>query len=144
MPAMSLSKTLSHASESTKRLNADLLACFEAHGKAPRSKLECSSGDGALAKSKVKKGDSRRFLVRVTSYRRRLLDEDNLCEKYHVDLCRYAGCVPSDAPGQTKIEVSQVKVKTKEEERTEVMVDEIVLRGTNLGESPTDNVQRML
>jgi hypothetical protein len=130
---MSILKKLPNASESVKRLNADLLACFEAHGKTRRPKLECGSGDGALAKGKTKEGNSRRFLVRVTSYRRRLLDEDNLCEKYHVDLCRYAGCVPTDAPGQTKIEVSQIKVKTKEEERTEVVVDEIVLRGTNLG-----------
>lgn len=134
---MSILKQLPNASESLKRLNADLFACFEAHGKTPRAELECGAGDGALAEGKAEKGDSRRFLVRVTSFRRRLLDEDNLCEKYHVDLCRYAGCVPSDAPGQTKIEVSQVKVKTKEEERTEVMVDEIVPRGTILGDSPT-------
>jgi len=64
----------------------------------------------------VQKAIGGSFLVRVTSYRRRLLDEDNLCEKFHVDLCRYAGIIPSDAPGQTKIEVSQKKVGSKEAE----------------------------
>ena len=63
-----------------------------------------------------------RVLVRVVSYRRRLLDEDNLAEKYFVDCARYAGLISGDSPDQTKIEVSQVKVKAKEDERTELTI----------------------
>lgn len=59
--------------------------------------------------------DTGRILVRVTSFRRRLLDEDNLAEKYFVDCCRYAGLIASDAPDKTSIEVRQVKVKAGEE-----------------------------
>ena len=65
-----------------------------------------------------------RILVRVTSIRNRLLDEDNLCEKYHVDLCRYAGALPDDTPDKVKIEVCQRKAAKGERERTEIVINE--------------------
>lgn len=89
-------------------------------GTAP--KLERHSGDGALEEAQAKKPTGRRVLVRVTSFRTRLLDEDNLCEKYHVDLLRYAGILPSDAPGATKIEVAQKKVGKGEREFVRIEV----------------------
>jgi hypothetical protein len=64
----------------------------------------------------VKAKNTERILVRVTSVRNRLLDEDNLCEKYVVDCCRYAGLIPSDAPDKTKIEVTQRKCEAGETE----------------------------
>lgn len=84
--------------------------------------MECSPGNEPLEASQVEARDSRIIFVRVTSYRRRLLDEDNLCEKFHVDCCRYAGILSSDAPDKTHITVSQVKVKTTAEERTEITI----------------------
>lgn len=89
------------------------------------SKLEPDSRAGTLGKAKVKKGDSARFLVRVTSVRKRLLDEDNLCEKYVVDCCRYAGLLPDDCPGQTKIEVCQRKPEKEEGEGTLIEIFEL-------------------
>jgi hypothetical protein len=86
------------------------------------TELERRLGDAALVPAEVKVPDSGRFLVCVTSYRKRLLDEDNLCEKYHVDCCRYAGLLPSDNPTQTKIEVRQVKVGEKDQEFTRVQI----------------------
>lgn len=77
----------------------------------PAPVLERDIGDGALGALPVQKATGRRFLVRVTAFRTRLLDEDNLAEKYHVDLCRYAGVIPDDCPGQTKIEVCQQKAE---------------------------------
>ena len=87
-----------------------------------------------LAEGAIEEGHPGRFLVRVTSFRRRLLDEDNLCEKYVVDCCRYAGLLPADDAGAAKIEVSQIQVRRKEEERTEVLIE-----GPNKpsGEPPT-------
>lgn len=82
------------------------------------SQLERSARNGSLAKSKVKGPVPTRVLVRVTSYRCRLLDEDNLCEKYAVDCCRYSGLIPGDGPKQAKIEVCQEEVGSKTEERT--------------------------
>ncbi len=92
-------------------------------GTAP--KLERHTGDGAVGTVQVEGRIGRRFLVRVTAYRHRLLDEDNLCEKYHVDLCRYAGVLPSDAAGRAKIEVSQEKVGSKEPEETKIEIFEL-------------------
>ena len=82
--------------------------------------LECAARNDPLEKAPVQKAVGQRFLVRVTSFRKRLLDEDNLAEKYHVDLLRYAGILPQDTPGICKIEVSQQKSK-KEFTRIEVM-----------------------
>ena len=56
--------------------------------------------------------------MRVTSIRKRLADEDGLCEKYFVDLCRYAGIIPDDAPGVCKIQTGQRKAEKGEEEHT--------------------------
>lgn len=93
-----------------------------AGGKAPRPKLERSLGDGPLATGQAEKGDTGRVLIRVVSHRRRLLDEDNLSEKYFVDCARYAGLLAGDEPAKTKIEVSQEKVSRKEDERTEIQI----------------------
>jgi hypothetical protein len=90
---------------------------------SPAPVVERDLWNGPLAAGKAQGNDSGKFLVRVTSFRRRLLDEDNLCEKYVVDCCRYAGLIPGDAPGTTKIETSQQKVSSKEEERTEVTIE---------------------
>ena len=82
------------------------------------AKLERNSGDGPLAKSEAEKGNPERVLVRVTSVRKRLIDEDNLCEKFHVDACRYAGLIHGDEPSKTKIEVCQRKAAKDEAEHT--------------------------
>jgi hypothetical protein len=74
---------------------------------------------------KIKEVDPRKFHVVVTNYRRRLLDEDNLCEKYVVDCVRYARIIPGDAPQTTHIEVRQCKVDSESDERVEVDISEL-------------------
>lgn len=91
---------------------------------APAAKLEPNPCHAPLAKEKVQRPAGKRFLVRVTSFRRRLLDEDNLCSKYHVDLCRYASIIPGDSPDKCKIEVGQIKVGKSQTEKTVVEVFE--------------------
>jgi hypothetical protein len=88
-------------------------------------KLERNIGDGALGKVPVQRETGGRFLVVVKSFRKRLLDEDNLCCKYHVDLLRYSGVIPADTPGTAKIQVCQEKVGPKEPERTVLTVYKI-------------------
>lgn len=80
--------------------------------------MERGAGDGALAARQDEERNSGKFLVRVTSRRKRLIDEDNLAEKFHVDCCRYAGWLPSDAPECASIEVRQEKVGKGEAEET--------------------------
>lgn len=84
--------------------------------------MERNTGDEPLAKKKVQRPTGSRVLVRVTSVRKRLLDEDNLCEKYHVDLCRYAGVISGDEAGKTKIETAQRKAEKGEEEKVIIEV----------------------
>ncbi len=84
--------------------------------------VECGVGVGTLATGEAKEQHSGKFLVRVTSRRRRLIDEDNLCEKFHVDCCRYAGLLPGDDPEQARIEVRQEKVGKCEAEETVIEI----------------------
>jgi len=107
------------ASESFIRSN---LGTASPNDPRPAPKLERRPRNGALAKGKTEKPVPTRVLVRVTSYRCRLLDEDNLCEKYAVDCCRYAGLLPGDSAAEAKIEVCQEKVGSKAEERTVIEI----------------------
>ena len=109
-----------HASETFLADNADRTVSSKRPISAPV--LERDLRDGALATRQAKEADTGKFFVRVTSFRRRLLDEDNLCEKYHVDCCRYSGVLPADSPDRTSIQTRQEKVRTKAEERTEIEV----------------------
>lgn len=84
--------------------------------------LESNPRDEPLATEEVQGPTGARFLVRVESIRKRLLDEDNLCEKYHVDLLRYAGVIPGDTPEEIKIEVGQRKANKGEAERIVIEV----------------------
>lgn len=91
----------------------------------PAPVLEPDSCDAPLGQKKVQRSIGQRILVRVTSHRARLIDEDNLCEKYAIDLCRYAGIIIDDSPGEVKIEVRQFKTLKGEDERTQIEVFEI-------------------
>lgn len=99
-------------------------------GAGSASVVEHSAGIVALAANQVKESHRPRFLVCITSVRNRLLDEDNLCQKYHVDLCRYAGALPSDTPGSCKIQTIQRKAAKGEKEHTEITIDEVTQEKT--------------
>lgn len=72
---------------------------------------------------KRKKENPNRSIVRVTSFRRRLLDFDNLCPKYFVDSLRYCDLIEDDNPQHIDLQIRQEKVKTKQEERTEIEIE---------------------
>jgi hypothetical protein len=75
-----------------------------------------------LEANRTQAGHTGRYAVVYTSYRRRLADEDGLISKYHTDALRYASILHSDAPDKVSIRTLQKKVKTKEEERTEIEI----------------------
>lgn len=91
--------------------------------KPPRPVAQRAPRNGPLAKGKAEARHPGKFVVRVVSYRVRLLDEDNLCPKYHIDGLRYAGLIPSDAPDCTRIITTQEKVRSKDQERTEIVIE---------------------
>ena len=93
------------------------------HREAPAPVVEHRDPDPLAQDARTKARHPAKHVVRVTSFRVTLLDEDNLCEKYHVDALRYSGLLPSDAPGECRIITSQEKVSRKEDERTEILIE---------------------
>ena len=68
-------------------------------------------------------GDFRRSRIRITSKRCRLLDPDNLCVKYIIDALRYTKVIKDDREKDIRLEIFQVKVKTRKEEKTVIEVE---------------------
>lgn len=91
-------------------------------------KLELCAKPKPLAKAQVQKDSSKRILIRIVSVRKRLLDEDNLCEKFLVDCLRYAGIIPGDSPEQVKIETVQRRCAKGEMEETFIEITPSCLR----------------
>lgn len=67
--------------------------------------------DEPLAPQPGEKGHSTRLHVRITSFRSRLIDPDNLCPKYFIDCLRYAGLIQNDTADDITLEISQKKAK---------------------------------
>jgi len=105
---------------SASLIQANLQDYGQAHVENPRTTpvVESNTCDAPLETKEVQGRADGRFLVRVISCRKRLADEDGLCEKYVLDCCRYAGLIPDDAPGICKVETSQRKTAKGEAEHT--------------------------
>jgi len=72
---------------------------------------------------KAQKGSRKRITLRITRYSTKLLDEDNLAgAKLLIDQLRYAGVIPNDDPGSTKIILDQIKVSHQNEAKTEIEI----------------------
>ena len=95
----------------------------DARNPVATAKLESNLGNEPLGETPIQAGGHRRVLVRVTSFRRRLLDEDNLCEKFLVDCCRFSGLLQADDPRAAKIEVAQEQVGSKEREFVRITIE---------------------
>lgn len=95
----------------------------EAHDLKPGAKPQPIIRNEPLVPQKAPRPNPRQRKVSVVSFRTRLLDPDNLCVKYFVDGLRYCGLLTDDSPEHISLTVSQVKVKTKAEERTEIEIN---------------------
>lgn len=93
-----------------------------AHDPSPCPKPQQAVRHEPLGPEARKESHPGRVSVRVTSYRRRLLDPDNLCPKYFVDACRYAGFIRDDTAAEIEFTVGQVKVKAKGDEKTTIEI----------------------
>lgn len=103
-------------SAATLRRNADI----EDRGAPPRAEPEPAVCDEPVATTSREACDSMRVRVRITAFRVRLLDPDNLCPKYFIDCLRYANCIRDDRPQDITLEVTQEKVAKRSQERTEI------------------------
>ena len=102
----------------TERFIADNADDLRPARPAPRPVVERPARPRPLETPQAQTGDTKKFFVRVTSFRRRLIDPDNLSEKYFVDCCRFACLIPDDSADQIRIETTQQKVRTKAQEHT--------------------------
>lgn len=84
--------------------------------------MERTTRHAALPARQAKARDTKRYVIRIVSVRTRLLDMDNLAEKYCVDFLRYCGAIPTDAPSTTEITCTQRKAGKEESEHTEIVV----------------------
>lgn len=110
----------------TDELNQLLLSkpgyAIVGHSPPPRPKPQPIIRDEPLGEDKREARYATRVVISFTSFRRRLLDEDNCCTKYFTDGLRYAGIISDDDPSKVSIQVSQQKVTRKEDERTEITI----------------------
>lgn len=86
------------------------------------AKPELAIRDDTLGTEGRKEEGAQRVVVRITSFRWRLLDPDNLCAKSIVDGLRYSGLIPDDRPQDIDLTVRQEKCD-KKDERTEIEID---------------------
>ena len=72
-----------------------------------------------------KTGPTGRIFIRFVSVRKRLLDPDNLCEKYLLDCLRYSGLISGDEPEKVSLETAQRKCRKGESEKTIVEISKL-------------------
>ena len=84
--------------------------------------VECPIGSRPLAAGEAQKADSSRLHIRIVSVRKRLLDPDNLSEKWILDCLRYCGAIRGDEPDKITLETTQRKAAKGEEEHTLVEI----------------------
>ena len=111
-----------NASKSIIAANAQDYGKPYAEDTLPPAAVERNFSHAPLEAKEVQRRTNGRFLVRVESVRKRLADEDGLCEKYVLDCCRYAGLIPDDSPELCKVETSQRKAAKGEEEHTQITI----------------------
>lgn len=92
--------------------------CGQTQGAEP----QCPVLNGAMGQDGGEDRDSASISVRIVSFRKRLIDPDNLCPKYFIDCLRYSQLIPDDRAQDINLQVQQQKVKSKAEERTEITI----------------------
>ena len=86
------------------------------------AKLEQDTRHGSLAKKPIETHTTSRVHIRFESVRKRLLDPDNICEKWTLDCLRYIGVIRGDEPDKITLETTQRRASKNEEEHTEITI----------------------
>jgi len=86
------------------------------------AKLEQDTRHGSLAEKPIETHTASRVHIRFESVRKRLLDPDNICEKWTLDCLRYIGVIRGDEPDKITLETTQRRANKGEEERTEITI----------------------
>jgi hypothetical protein len=118
----SLARLLAQGSESFRRANTHLLS-VPADRARQTAKPERTPLKRIPKKQPAQTPDTRRYVCRFESVRRRLLDEDNLIPKWHCDFLRYCGAIHSDAPGACHIITTQRQALHGESEHVVITIE---------------------
>jgi hypothetical protein len=87
------------------------------------SKPEPPVQHGALGPTEREKAYTGRILVRITIFRKRLVDPCNAGQKYLVDCLRYSGILVDDREQDIALEIRQEKTRGEEETLIELFND---------------------
>jgi len=104
------------------------LASRNAHltgGVASNPQQQCDPVDEPVAEDAGEIAYQGRCLVRITSFRVRLLDTRNLWDKHFVDALVESQILFDDSPKHAQIEVDQIKVSDPSLERTEIVIEKL-------------------
>lgn len=101
---------------------------YKTKGQLPSPGIKPNVRPGPVRKVPAAKESTPRFIVRVKSYRSKLLDPDNLCAKSLIDGLRYSGLIPGDGPDQVEVSLTQ-ELCEKGQEGTEIEVIDPTLPG---------------
>jgi len=117
-------RAIASAGAAVRRLNPGLFgpAVAAPDRPSPHSEQQRDPVDVGVAADAGEAVDQVRSVVRVTSYRLRLLDERNLWDKHCVDALSKAGAIVDDSKKWATVHVGQVKVASAEEERTVIEI----------------------
>jgi len=96
---------------------------FPAKSKSCDSKPEPPVQHGALGPTEGEKANTGRILVRITIFRKRLVDPCNAGQKYIVDCLRYSGILVDDREQDIALEIRQEKTRGEEETLIELFND---------------------
>jgi Holliday junction resolvase RusA-like endonuclease len=113
-------KKLENSVSSAKKANGTHKANHRRRSSSPKSEQDV--WDESLAAKAREKRYPGRISVIITSNRKRLLDQDNLCVKYFLDCLRYAGVIPDDNPQAIDLQIRQIKVSKGQKEFTRIEV----------------------
>ena len=119
MPRLDLDTLLASCGPAVRKLNPTV---FRAGDLPPVPVAKPSPRNGTLAAPTCPPRFTSRVLVRVTSYRVRLVDPDNIFCKWMVDALRHSRVIRDDRAGDIQFQPAQEKVATRKEGRTEILV----------------------
>jgi len=111
-----IKKLYPRASEAFIRANLD------AGDTGPDAVVERPAIHEPLAANQGEEGATGKLFIRFVSVRKRLLDPDNLAEKWLLDCLRYCRAIHGDEPEKISIETTQRKAAKGETEHTEIAV----------------------
>jgi hypothetical protein len=127
-----------HATETVIRLNCSDYVQQRAPAPAPVApakpsprralrdpKLEPNPGSPPVVPTQGPALYSGRVHVRITVFRKRLVDPCNECSKWLVDCLRYFRILKDDRLSDIALSVAQEQARSKEEERTEIVIEPI-------------------